>query len=428
MRERGSLSACYFYEKRKSLRKEADMTREELSPEEFSFSTINNTSKESNAPPDPATYLTLETYLDALSRLESFSPGNIEESVKAHPPEPRRQELERVLKKLSAMELVGKEHVEEYVRHQYRCHFQPNTIRNSYNALVPFLRFVGRNGKRFIEEICKEDLEGFVEHEQDRGLKISTVGMRLAILKAFLRFMEERGVVGEEVFPWKLKIKMPESLPRALDPDDVQKLLAEEGSVRNRAMILLLLRTGMRIGELLNTRVADVQIEEQKILIYEGEKNQRGRVVYFSEDAKEALQAWLNQRDQQVDFLFYGYKGRALSYQAARLMFVKYLDKAGLGHKGYTLHCLRHTFATDLVNSGMSLECLEKLMGHSRLEVTRRYARVSDKTREEEYFKAMKVIERREADGDCGRDRELQAILEKTQLLPAHGEELHEHP
>jgi integrase/recombinase XerD len=404
------------------------MTREGLSPEEFSFSTINNTSKESNAPPNLATDLTLQTYLDALSQLESFSPGNIEETVKALPPEPRRQELERVLKKLSAMELVGKEHVEEYVRHQYRCHFQPNTIRNSYNALVPFLRFVGRNGKRFIEEICKQDLEGFVEHEQDRGLKVSTVRMRLAILKAFLRFMVEREVVGEEVFPWKLKIKMPESLPRALDPDDVQKLLAEQGSVRNRAIILLLLRTGMRIGELLNTRVMDVNVEERKILIFEGEKNQRGRVVYFCDDAKAALQVWLQERDRKVDFLFYGYKGRKLSYMAARIMFVKYLDKAGLGHKGYTLHCLRHTFATDLVNARMPLECLEKLMGHSRLEVTRRYARVSDKTREEEYFKAMEVIERREADGDWERDRELQAILEKTQLLPPHGEELHEHP
>ena len=247
-------------------------------------------------------------------------------------------------------------------------------------------------------------------------------------MKAFLRFMVERGVVGEEVFPWKLKIKMPESLPRALDPDDVQKLLAEQGSARDRAMILLLLRTGMRIGELLNTRVMDMNVEEQKILIFESEKNQRGRVVYFCDDAKAALQVWLQERDQQVDFLFYGHKGRKLSYQAARVMFLKYLDKVGLSHKGYTLHCLRHTFATDLVNARMSLECLEKLMGHSRLEVTRRYARVSDKTREEEYFKAMEVIERREADGDCGRDRELQAILEKTQLLPAHGEELHEHP
>ena len=129
-----------------------------------------------------------------------------------------------------------------------------------------------------------------------------------------------------------------------------------------------------------------------------------------------------------MELLFYGYKGKVLSYPAARMMFVKSLEKAGLSHKGYTLHCLRHTYATDLLNARMPLECLEKLLGHSRLEVTRRYAMLSDKTKEEEYFKAMAVIERRERDEHNGCDRELQALLKKTELLSPHGEGLHEHP
>jgi hypothetical protein len=66
-------------------------------------------------------------------------------------------------------------------------------------------------------------------------------------------------------------------------------------------------------------------------------------------------------------------------------------------------------------------------MGHTSLEVTRRYARLTDKTREEEYFKAMSIIERGEIDGHYQLDRELQAVFEKTQLLPSHGEELPEH-
>ena len=70
----------------------------------------------------------------------------------------------------------------------------------------------------------------------------------------------------------------------------------------------------------------------------------------------------------------------------------KYLQKAGLQHNGYTLHCLRHTYATDLLNARMPLECLRVLLGHSNLEITRRYARLSDKTREEEYFRAMQRI------------------------------------
>ena len=81
-------------------------------------------------------------------------------------------------------------------------------------------------------------------------------------------------------------------------------------------------------------------------------------------------------------------------------MFRKYLKKADLGHKSYTLHCLRHTFASEMLNAGMRLECLQPLLGHSNIEVTRRYAKLTDKTREEEYFRAMQIIERGEIDGD----------------------------
>lgn len=405
------------------------MTLDTTSIGEFCFPPEIATSKGAIPPPEPSNHLTLDSYLEALSHDESPEQGEEDIPVKALSPSDRRRlVLEHTLKKLSILEIDGKDHVENYLRHQYRLHFQANTLQGTYSGLAPFLMFIKDRGKESVLQVEKGDLEAFVEHEQDRGLALSTVKLRLATVKAFLRFMIEEGVLGEEVFPWKLRIKMPETLPRAMDPEDVQDLLSAEGSERDRAMILLLLRTGMRIGELLNTKVMDINIEEQKILIYEGEKNQRGRVVYFSEDAKEALLAWMNKRDRTMELLFYGYKGKVLSYPAARMMFVKYLEKAGLSHKGYTLHCLRHTCATDLLNARMPLECLEKLLGHSRLEVTRRYAVLSDKTKEEEYFKAMAVIERRERDGHNGCDSELPTFSEKTELLCPHGEELHEHP
>ena len=404
------------------------MTPKEISLEEYRFPRVIATSEAGTYLKNPPAEVDLESYFQDLFNVEPF-PSPIEqiEPIKT-PEECRRQVLDDVLSKLSALELGGKEHIEEYLSYQYRRHFQACTIKGTYSSLSVFLKFIKETGKGRIEEIERGDLEAFVEHEQDRGMKLSTVRLRLQTLKAFLRFMVEKGDLSEEVFPWKLTIKMPEALPRAMDPDDVDKLLAVEGSVRDCAMILLLLRTGMRIGELLRTRVSDMNTEEQKVLIYEGEKNQRGRVVYFSDDAKEALQAWMNQRDRRMELLFYGYKGRVLSYPAARMMFVKRLKKAGLLNKGYTLHCLRHTYATDLINARMPLECLGKLLGHSRLDVTRRYAMLSDKTREEEYFKAMAIIERREKDGNFGCDSELQTLLEKTQLLPSHSEELHEHP
>jgi integrase len=116
-----------------------------------------------------------------------------------------------------------------------------------------------------------------------------------------------------------------------------------------------------------------------------------------------------------------------MSYSTARLVFVNYLQKAGLIHKGYTVHTLRHTFATELLNARMPLECLQVLMGHRCIEETQRYARLTDKTREEEYFKAMSRIERRDRNGDDRRDHELEAVFEKEKLLAEYREELPEH-
>jgi len=397
------------------------MTPQELSSEKERFSTSFISLEE-----DFYTDLTLETYLDAISHNESVTPvvDSREETSAKH----RGRALKNAVKKLTVMEFKGKEYVEEYVRCQYRAYCSPNTIRNSQQSLEAFLVYVQGTGRRDLEEIQRQDIEGFVEHQQDRGMKLSTVKTRLAIVKAFLRFMREKGLIGEEVFPWKLKIKLPDTLPRAMDPEHVDRLLAAPGSERDRAMIMLLLRTGMRIGELLNTRMADVSMTEQKITIYEAQKNHRGRVVYFFNDAKAALEKWLGKRDKRQEVLFYGPGGKILSYPAARMMFVKYIDRAGLSDKGYTLHSLRHTYATDLLNAGMPLQVLEKLMGHMSLDVTRRYARLKDKTKETEYFKAMAIIERGQKDGYEPCDRELQALLEETQLLPSHDQKLHEHP
>ena len=96
------------------------------------------------------------------------------------------------------------------------------------------------------------------------------------------------------------------------------------------------------------------------------------------------------------------------------MMFVKCLDKAGLLSKGYSLHCLRHTFATELLNAGISLPCLQQLLGHSSIEMTLRYARLTDKTREQEYFKAMALIERSDNDESYQLDRQLPPSLEKA--------------
>jgi len=339
----------------------------------------------------------------------------------------RQRALERLLNKLSGKQLLGSHHAERYLRDQYRRGCRPNTMRSSWTAIELFLSFITAADKPHLEQVTREDLYAFIEHEQDRGLKPLTVHTRLRAVKAFLRFLIDEEIVDHRVLSRRIAIKIPEALPRAIDPDDVKRLLGVIKDVRNRAMILVLLRTGMRIGELLDTRVRDVSLKERRIEIYEAQKNRVGRVVYLSDDAHSALAKWFKKRDPEKTFVFYAQGRDTMTYQGARAMFMKYLVKADLASNGYTLHCLRHTCASELLNAGMRLECLQQLLGHSSIEMTRRYARLTDKTREEEYFRAMSIIERGEIDGHYQLNSQLQTVFEKKELLKSHREELHEH-
>jgi site-specific recombinase XerD len=308
--------------------------------------------------------------------------------------------IDRILQKLSHIELPAKENFERYMRHKWRLNHKPRTLASSFTSVMLFLSFYGKSGKEGIENIDRADLEGFVEHEQDRGLRISTVRTRLACIIAFLHYLMEQDVISGSVLKRGIKLKLPDVLPRAMNPADVRKLLSVIDEIRDRALVLLLLRTGIRIGEALGLRLNDLDIKDRKVHLFEGEKNSMGRVVYLSEDALFAIKLWLKRRDKNKEFVFYGRSDGHLCYSTGRALFVKYLQKARLDQKGYTVHCLRHTFASELLNAGMRLECLQQLLGHQDIEVTRRYARLTDTTREEEYFRAMAVIEKGGIDGD----------------------------
>ena len=339
-------------------------------------------------------------------QLTSFNPTNLSQSRPAdlnsiflQPVAPatkssaRQQVIDRILANICEQDLLGKSYVEEYIRHKYRRNCKANTLRQAATSLVQFLSFFASSGNTVLEQLSREDIEAFVEALQDRGLKLTTVNTRLRNVYAFVRYL----ILEYTGFDWelmerKVKLKLPDRLPRAIDSQHLVQLLSVIDNRRDRALILLLLRTGMRIGELLNCKLQDIDLNEQKILIYQSDKTSAGRAIYYSTDAQQALLAWLRLRDPLKQHLFYGRGDKPLCYETARSIFQRCLQKADLQYSGYTLHCLRHTFATDLLNAKMPLECLRVLLGHTSLEITRRYARLTDKTREEEYFTAMDRI------------------------------------
>ena len=350
------------------------------------------------------------------------SPPRIVPSYPSHHTESSNvlKTLQRILNRLGRMGLPGADQFEAFLRHVTRRNRRPRTLCSLWQSNMLFLCMLKDAGRHELSGISRADVEAFVEREQDRGIKITTIRTRLVCVCAFLRYLAEEKVVSPEIFVRRIRLKLPERLPRAMAPEDTARLLSVMDNPEDRAMILILLRTGMRIGELLHTRVTDVNVRERRIEIYEAEKNRLGRVVYLSEDALSALGIWMHKRNVLKEYLFYGRTedGR-MSYSTARSRFAGYLGKAGLEDRGYTVHTLRHTFATELLNAGMRLECLQVLLGHRCIEETRRYACLTDKTREEEYFRAMSVIERGTNDDGC--DHPLAALSEEAQLLAQHG-------
>src|SRR5210317_483621 len=227
-------------------------------------------------------------------KLDSAFPLNLAKTVAPAPkPAYRQQVLKRLLENISAQNLVGKSYVDKYLRDQYRRNCRPNTLRLAATSLTLFLSFLHQLAKTHLDQIQRQDIEAFVEHEQDRGLKPNSVRTRLCAVYAFVRFLIEKKIVGYELMERKIKLKLPDPLPRAMDSQDLTLLLSVIDNTRDRALILLLLRTGMRIGELLNTKVDDVDLGQQKILIYLSDKTAVGRVVYYSEDAQQASQTFI---------------------------------------------------------------------------------------------------------------------------------------
>ena len=198
--------------------------------------------------------------------------------------------LDSVLERLRVQDVPGKEYLENYMRHKWRLNHKRKTLEGSLTSLIFFLSFYGRSGKPF-EKIERSDIEAFCEHEQDRGMYISTVRLRLACIIAFLHYLMEQDVLPASLLKKTIKLKLPETLPKAINPKDVKKLISVIDKIRDRALILLLLRTGIRIGEALLLTLNDIDMRDKKVFLHQGEKNSMGRVVYLSHDAHFRIEA-----------------------------------------------------------------------------------------------------------------------------------------
>ena len=245
------------------------------------------------------------------------------------------------------------------------------------------------------EDLGTADIAAYTDAELQRGLQAKTVKTALDRAYEVLRYLQGEGRLTK--VPDRPKLRLPNPLPRHLGPREVLGLEAEiarresatpvsDSDRLDLALYYLLGHAGLRISEVLDLKVEDLDLLGRRIRVREG-KGRRDRVVYLTAKATAELGEYLQTVPHAPGDLVISYQGKALDYDAAWQRVSCLGQTAGV--KGLCPHRLRHTYATHLLNNGLSIEALRRLMGHENLNTTLIYARLADTTLERQYRAAM---------------------------------------
>lgn len=219
-----------------------------------------------------------------------------------------------------------------------------------------------------------------------KNLSPSTIRRKYAVYKSFFKFLKLEDILIE-----KIKFKTEKKLPKTLNKTELNKLLSvayenierqsttyrKNFAIRDTAIIETLITLGIRIGELSNIMLDDIDFTENTILIHG--KGKKERYLYISSPAVVAiLKHWLSIRDAinpHCNNLFINKYGKKLNIESIEQVFYKFRDLSGINPKA-TPHYLRHTFATALLENGADIRSVQELLGHSKISTTEIYTQV----------------------------------------------------
>ena len=244
------------------------------------------------------------------------------------------------------------------------------------------------------ETITVHDVDEFIGWQQDLGRAQATIRRRLIALRMFydyLAYVCEEGVANP-VITQRHYIDQCRRLPRDIRQNEIEKLFAAIGDhLRDRTIFTLMLHTGMRVGEVVNLRLADTYLSENRPphLRVIG-KGQRERVVYLSATAtlllKECLSVHPANNEEKV---FLNRRGKPITITGIQLQLAKYCHKADIW---ITCHQLRHTFACRMIAAEVPVTSVQKMLGHASIRTTQLYVNVADRQVEQDYHTGIQKV------------------------------------
>jgi len=287
-------------------------------------------------------------------------------------------------------------------------HFSDYTVKSYGADLIQFAQFLaGEIGQRPPGAAESSDdrhikcdaltIREFLNYLYGQNYTKSTTARKLATLRSFYKFLVRRNIVSVNPLSTIRTPKQEKRLPKCLDLEQVQKLLEAPGdsdllSARDKAMLEVLYSSGIRVSELVDLDMADLDLQEG-VLRVRG-KGRKDRLTPIGSQAIKALQRYfelrsVDSRCQGTDShrVFLNKHGESLSTRSVRRKLDKYLLSAGLD-PGISPHTLRHSFATHLLNNGADLRSVQELLGHQSLSTTQIYTHLTTQRMKEVYDQA----------------------------------------
>jgi len=252
----------------------------------------------------------------------------------------------------------------------------PKTQAGYLRAVVKFTRFFGRSP----DLASPEDLRAFQLYLVEQGVSSTTINATLTGLTFFFGMTLDRPSALKRMS----RVRQPQKLPQVLSVDEVARLLAGASNLKHRAALAVAYGTGLRASEVVHLKVTDIDSDRMIVRVEQG-KGQRDRYAMLSPSLLELLRAWWRQGHAQGKmrpdgWLFPGrnpvnpLSTRQLNHACHRAAQTAGLDKR------ISMHTLRHSFATHLLENKVDIRVIQVLLGHRKLETTARYSHVATRT------------------------------------------------